>query len=1343
MEETIDSLLGGTVDSVLDAPTEAEGVDHWKPLYAGLDQPAPDPKQNEALDYLGRKFGQDKEARAQAINLSYVGSKMPEWTPDMLQRNWPTVRDSFAKEQGFTQGEPITDSGLYTKISTHLDEEEEKKAVLSRVAQYSRGSDDLLAMHSAKLDHLTFWEEVNTGLLKLPEAPPLADLPALGLNNPAIMGGIYNSVIKPFTEGATSPVGLATFGLGAEAQAGNVIAKKMLAGISGLFSGLMGYAAVEKTPEMVKVLKDPNASTQEKTQAVGGVVGDTLMALLAATHAVSELHPAPKKLAAELEGKTPEQAATVLREEANATPEPELAETLNHAAEKFDEIPSPRNDLMGEGAPERGLETPKTEEAAPKTQPEGETPVNAKETIPVAEIQKQYSVKNAAVEKDLKAMGEEPPTKAEVRSDEVAMAKAKETLEADPMAGRKLVEELAGDEKPRAVSHDEVTLLSHEYVRVNLERERLQTEYDTALKEGKPVDGILDRIEQAREDIKDTADVLKEVGTEQGRAFRGRQLFLKEDYSLGTMERRISEARGGEKLTPEQAEEVKGLHEKLSASEKKYEEYKSRMSELLMSEEETVRKAGRGKPPSKLMARLSEQAAAARERIKTRLTEGRVSSGIDPALLADYAIVGAEHIAKGVRKFGQWSEAMAKEFGESVLPHLRAIYDKAAKHDANAEHAKFLEREKSKLETSIKTIEQKIKDEDLSSPGEEANRPAVRELEVLRQKKDELASELTRMREEASKIKGLEESIKEKSDKIKSGDLSVDGDKQNRPATDSIEKLKQERDKLNKDLAEARKKANAPTDEEVLAERLEALQEQIADKETKLKTGDLSTEPAKMNRPLSKELEEARQRIEELNQEIATARKGPAKDPEAIRLESFKERTAKTTAELKRRIEESDFSPKAKREALKLDEEARHAQAERDHLRAQFEAMKDKAEYESKSWGGKRVRNAVDLYDALRTIKATGELSFILRQGGPVAASNPILSARAIPDTLRALTSDPITANAINLQVLNHPDAVLARKAKLHLMDENSSLNHKEEAFASRLVGKMPGVGRIDRATTVYLNRIRFDLWQELRKGTDDTPEAQAAVAKFVNEATGRGSLGGLEPSAVTMGRILFSPRFTFSRFQTLVGHSLWGAPVDAKVVLAKQYAKTLVGLGAYYTAMALFLNSFRDDNDPKVEIGIEETSSDFGKIKIGNTRLDPLSGIQQPFVFAARALEGKTTDQNGKEIDFRNDPKARTNGWEIAGRFAASKLHPTAATIGNTLFGKDIIGKPVERPKDLEGLFRALAPMTYPDILDAFRAQDVPEATGLSLLALAGQGLNTYDPKAHKKNAKVVTRPE
>lgn len=59
---------------------------------------------------------------------------------------------------------------------------------------------------------------------------------------------------------------------------------------------------------------------------------------------------------------------------------------------------------------------------------------------------------------------------------------------------------------------------------------------------------------------------------------------------------------------------------------------------------------------------------------KLKERSGQVSAGLDPELVAAHAIKGAAIMERGVRDFGAWSKEMVRQFGDTIKPHLDAIW---------------------------------------------------------------------------------------------------------------------------------------------------------------------------------------------------------------------------------------------------------------------------------------------------------------------------------------------------------------------------------------------------------------------------------------------------------------------------------------------------------------------------------------------------------------------------------------------------------------------------------------------------------------------------------------------
>jgi hypothetical protein len=75
-----------------------------------------------------------------------------------------------------------------------------------------------------------------------------------------------------------------------------------------------------------------------------------------------------------------------------------------------------------------------------------------------------------------------------------------------------------------------------------------------------------------------------------------------------------------------------------------------------------------------LVSFLDAQEAAAKERLRSR---GINISSTPLDIWADYAVIGSAKMGRNVVKFADWSEAMVKELGEDIRPHLPNLYERS------------------------------------------------------------------------------------------------------------------------------------------------------------------------------------------------------------------------------------------------------------------------------------------------------------------------------------------------------------------------------------------------------------------------------------------------------------------------------------------------------------------------------------------------------------------------------------------------------------------------------------------------------------------------------------------
>lgn len=482
--------------------------------------------------------------------------------------------------------------------------------------------------------------------------------------------------------------------------------------------------------------------------------------------------------------------------------------------------------------------------------------------------------------------------------------------------------------------------------------------------------------------------------------------------------------------------------------------------------------------------------------------------------------------------------------------------------------------------------------------------------------------------------------------------------------------------------------------------------------------------------------EAATQQITKLESEIESAPKGKSGD-------DFKKAARKRIDDLKKRVESGDFSKKD----VVLDEQGRMLQAKAEKAKAEFNDALARDKYEQLSTTRKFLANAADTWDLIRNIYSSGEFSVVLRQGLLPLASRPIATAKAIPKAVKAFLSDEVMARTIDLDTLSSPDAAIAREAGVQLDEPGQKLGQREESIASEWAKKIPGLRNFNQFSRVFLNKVRVDNFKAMKNVRPDlTADDLKLIAKYVNQATGRGSLGKFgNKNAAELNRLLFSARFQASRLQYLTGNSAWGGNGRTRAIIGREYARTLLGLAAMYSLYELGFS----DEEGYQPVSFEPRETDFGKLHFGPATIDPLAGLSQWIVFGTRTgltladsfgvdTGGQSINSKGELVSLRDPKFGQDSLGDVAVRFGRSKLHPLVGATWNAATGRDIINQPTSWLQEAE---KFTMPMTYEDILQAFQTMDVDQATAVSALAMLGMGLNVQQEKEGKQMG--VARPE
>lgn len=540
---------------------------------------------------------------------------------------------------------------------------------------------------------------------------------------------------------------------------------------------------------------------------------------------------------------------------------------------------------------------------------------------------------------------------------------------------------------------------------------------------------------------------------------------------------------------------------------------------------------------------------------------------------------------------------------------------------------------------------------------------------------------------------------------------------------------------LQRQLSDLKKEAGRP----------EKKRQKIEDLENKIKDAEKGVfEPTKKRLPIPAEIRELQRQLTKLRTEAYRSQMETTQLEKAIQTinelqdhldnhtRSLKKEKRPDTAELaaaKEKMRELRKTMRVEDEIARLNEQHRTGEyevrerpkprevppeLERQQVELERARKRNRDEIEKLApVTTKRV--AAEITGALRTAKATADLSGTLRQGLFLITSRPGAAPKAFAQSLAATFSE-FKAEAIDMAIRSHPNHYLRERAGVEFTELGGKLTAREEMISSNIMEKIPGYGRIvkgsQRHMTTFLNLMRasvFDGYLDLYPNA--TRAELKAWANSVNVFSGRGTIGRYGDLAQW---VAFAPRFAISRPETpwLIKRH-WSEPRVRKE-LAKTYARTAI-LGGSLLAMAKLAG---------FDVGISPRDPDFGKIVVGKTRIDIWAGVQQPVRLVAR-IGAAVFDRVGVTGEDMADSEKQLDPVELVSRFAAFKLAPWI-TIGRELLTeKSAVGEP---RTPTETAIRSVVPLVYEDILDAYKLEGKERAAVVGGLVTLGVGVSTYE---------------
>lgn len=373
------------------------------------------------------------------------------------------------------------------------------------------------------------------------------------------------------------------------------------------------------------------------------------------------------------------------------------------------------------------------------------------------------------------------------------------------------------------------------------------------------------------------------------------------------------------------------------------------------------------------------------------------------------------------------------------------------------------------------------------------------------------------------------------------------------------------------------------------------------------------------------------------------------------------------------------------------------------------------------------IKSFSELGGITKSLKASLDNSAIFRQGWKTMFTHPGTwvknAGQSFLDIVNTFGGKKVL-DEVQADILSRPTYDAMKKAKL-------AIGTTEEAFPSHFIEKIPGLGKLyqasENAYTGFVYRMRADVFDRYlnimeKQGIDITDKTELqSIGKLVNSLTGRGDLGRFEGGAQGLNNVFFSPRNFKANIDLLTAHTFDGNMSSfARRQAAVNTVKVILGSAAIMQ-VANMLKPGSVEWDPR--------SSDFGKIKIGDTRFDVSGGMASIATLAVREIRG-STKTNGKVKSLTSNQFGMPTRLSVLEDFTENKTSPVLSTFIQWAKGQDFNGNKPTLASSAANLFVPLPITNYMSF------KNDPNSANALVGVIAdglGIGTNTYSTKKKK----------
>jgi hypothetical protein len=463
----------------------------------------------------------------------------------------------------------------------------------------------------------------------------------------------------------------------------------------------------------------------------------------------------------------------------------------------------------------------------------------------------------------------------------------------------------------------------------------------------------------------------------------------------------------------------------------------------------------------------------------------------------------------------------------------------------------------------------------------------------------------------------------------------------------------------------------------------------------------------------------------------------------------------KRLAELNEKLRTGDFT-KRKPKKYRYNKELTDIKKEIILAKTKWDIEFEKAEFKNLGYAEKTLEYFYKVFGTFKGLKATADLSAMLRQGVFLGSYNPKEYIKATVEMHKfAFNEKYYESRMAELELAD--DFIYLMEDGVAITDTSGDVLRSEERFVGNLLKKVPIIGTItqgsERAYSGFLNNLRVDVYRKIVKEyeimgitREEHPKKYKNIAKFVNNATGRGALTPDKKIAKALNILFFSPRMITG----MAGVFIDMVRSDSTPYLRKQAFASLVTFMGYQFAMKMIIASALrlirgNDDEDEVIMDMNPVSTDFNKVKKGGKRYDVSAGYGIATRTIARVfLAKKVSGNSDKEQDLRN-AYGKTPFSEIPD-FFINKLSPLASQIYKYHSGDHPteLGEKQEDATTMDYVTALTVPISVMDLIENVQEGN-PEGEIFLDLMLNTYGISVQNYGGESKNNKpapVSRRP-